>query len=181
MEYLPSKKFGYADGLSRLICKYKEPLEDTVISSLQYEGELKTTLYNTVSELLEMLEQIKQEALCDEYINQKKHFFLKSSELRTSSLYAMYRECVEIPSTLQKRKLKDFHAGYSGSTWIKSLMRCYVPWSNMDKDTENAVKLCKGCAMAARAPPIKFNPWPIRGLEFAVTWPALWKDITTSL
>ena len=29
----------------------------------------------------------------------------------------------------------------------------------MDKDIENAVKSCKGCALAAKVPPIKFNPW----------------------
>ena len=29
----------------------------------------------------------------------------------------------------------------------------------MDKDIGNAVKLCKGCVLAAKAPPIKFNPW----------------------
>ena len=38
MVYVPSK-FGHGDGLSRLIPKYKEPLEDTVIVSLQSEGE----------------------------------------------------------------------------------------------------------------------------------------------
>ena len=38
--YLPSNKFGHADGLSRFIFKYKEPLEDTV----QSEGELKISL-----------------------------------------------------------------------------------------------------------------------------------------
>ena len=30
----------------------------------------------------------------------------------------------------------------------------------MDKDVENLVKSCKGCAMASKALPIKFNPWP---------------------
>ena len=30
----------------------------------------------------------------------------------------------------------------------------------MDKDIKNAVKLFKGCALAAKAPPVKFNPWP---------------------
>ena len=59
MEYQSSKKFGHADGLSKLIPKYKEPLENTVIICLQSEGELKTTLYNTVRELSVMLEQIK--------------------------------------------------------------------------------------------------------------------------
>ena len=44
MEYLPSNKFGHADGLSRLIPKYREPLEDTVMTSLQSE-ELKTFVF----------------------------------------------------------------------------------------------------------------------------------------
>ena len=30
----------------------------------------------------------------------------------------------------------------------------------MDRDIESLVKSCKGCALAAEAPPIKFNPWP---------------------
>ena len=72
MEYLPPKKFDHADWLSRLIPKYKEPLEDTAIASLQSEGELKITLCNTVREHPVTLEQIKQEALRDEYINQIK-------------------------------------------------------------------------------------------------------------
>ena len=69
MEYVSSEKFDRVDGLSRLIPKYREPLEDSVIASLQSEGELKTTLFNTVRELPVTLEQIKQEALRDEYIN----------------------------------------------------------------------------------------------------------------
>ena len=66
MEYIPSKKFGHAHGLSRLFPKYKESLEDTVIASLQSEGELKTTFCNIVRELPVTLEQIKLEALCDD-------------------------------------------------------------------------------------------------------------------
>ena len=57
MEYLPSKKFSQADRLSKLIPKYKEPLEDTVITSLQFEGELKITLCNSVRELPVTLDQ----------------------------------------------------------------------------------------------------------------------------
>ena len=30
----------------------------------------------------------------------------------------------------------------------------------MDKDIENMVKSCKSCTLVAKAPPIKFNPWP---------------------
>ena len=69
MVYLPLNKFSHADWLSRLIPKYKELLEDSVIASLQSEGELEITLCNSVRELPVTLDQIKQEALHDEYIN----------------------------------------------------------------------------------------------------------------
>lgn len=31
----------------------------------------------------------------------------------------------------------------------------------MDKDTERLVKVCSGCTMAAKSPPVKFYPWPM--------------------
>ena len=68
MEYQQSNKFGHADGLSRLIPKYREPLEDTVIASLQSEGKLKTFICNSIRELPVMLGQIKQENRHDKYI-----------------------------------------------------------------------------------------------------------------
>ena len=52
-----------------------------------------------------------------------------------------YSEWVLIPTTLQKRILKDFHVGHPGITRMKSLMRSYVYWPNMDKDIENIVKI----------------------------------------
>ena len=89
MVYLPSNKFGHEDGLSRLIPKYKEPLEDTVIASFQSEGELKITLCNSVREFPVTLDQIKQETLRDEYITgEKQKFWKKTSVLQTFSLHA---------------------------------------------------------------------------------------------
>ena len=118
------------------------------------------------------LDQIKQEALCDEYINQIKTKVLEKEQCTTDVFSTgddvlLYRERVVIRSTLQKHILKDFHTGYPGSNRMKSLMCSFVYWLNMDKDIEKAVKLCKGCAMAAKAPPIKFNPWPKTDLPWS--------------
>ena len=44
MEFLPSSKLCHTDGLSRLIQKNREPLEDTVIASLRTEVEIKKTM-----------------------------------------------------------------------------------------------------------------------------------------
>lgn len=50
---------------------------------------------------------------------------------------------------------------------MKSLMRGYVYWPGMDKDIEVFVRLCRGCQLAARAPPVKMNPWPKTDLPWA--------------
>ena len=64
------------------------------------------------------------------------------------------------PAWLQKRMQKELHVGHPGISWMKSLMRCYLYWLKMDEDIEDVVKSCRGCSLAAKSPPIKFQPWP---------------------
>ena len=72
------------------------------------------------------LDQIKPEALQDEYINRIKTKILEKAQ-HTTDVFStcddvlLYRERVVIPSTLQKHILKDFHAGYPRSNRMKSL------------------------------------------------------------
>lgn len=47
LEFLPSKKIGHADGLSRLVPAKCEPLEDSVIAALRAEDEISKVLNNT--------------------------------------------------------------------------------------------------------------------------------------
>ena len=68
MEFLPSKKIAHADGLSRLMPKNTEPLEETVIASLRSEIDVKYVLFNTVKELPVTLE-IKFKTKFDKFIN----------------------------------------------------------------------------------------------------------------
>ena len=72
----------------------------------------------------------------------------------------LYGERVVIPKTLQKRILKDFHAGHPGNNRMKSLMGNYVYWPKMDLDISNMVDACKGCDLAAKVLPITNKPWP---------------------
>ncbi len=41
IEYIPSRELGHTNELSRLIHKFNEPFEDTVIESLRSENEIK--------------------------------------------------------------------------------------------------------------------------------------------
>ena len=68
MEYISSKNIGHADGLSRLILKCAEPLEDTVIAALRGEKELSGLLCNTIRELPVTLDDINKAAETDEFI-----------------------------------------------------------------------------------------------------------------
>ena len=72
----------------------------------------------------------------------------------------LYAGRVVMPVVLQRRILKEFHQGHPGVGRMKALMRSYTHWPNMDKDIEQVVKTCKGCQLAAKAPPVKFTPWP---------------------
>lgn len=71
----------------------------------------------------------------------------------------LYSDRVVIPTTLQKRMLKEFHVGHPGISRMKSLMRSFVFWPNMDKDIEEKVRECRGCALAMKAPPTQFGSW----------------------
>ena len=89
---------------------------------------------------------------------------LRSEDQQVSEVFStcndvlLYRERVVIPGTLQKRILKDFHIDHPGATRIKSLMRSYVSWKNMDRNIEETMNACRGFALAAKAPPIQFTP-----------------------
>lgn len=69
---MPSRKIAHADGLSRLIPKNSELLEETVIAALNEEKELAEVLVNTVRELPVTLEEIRKAAKMDEYITNMK-------------------------------------------------------------------------------------------------------------
>ena len=74
MEFLPSKEIAHADGLSRLIPKNTEPLEETVIASFRSEMDVKYVLFNTVKELPVTLEEINlKQNLISSLIKPKKN------------------------------------------------------------------------------------------------------------
>ena len=117
--FLPSKKLGHADGLSRLIPNISVPLEDTVIAALKAEKEAKDMLCNTVKELLVTLDE-----------KMKMQMRLKERNENTKSIQVfsicddvlLYADRVVMPLVIQKKILKEFHLGQSGISWMKKLI-----------------------------------------------------------
>ena len=68
IKYLPSKQISHADGLSRLVLKYSEPFEDTIIAALRTDCEIKNMIANTIKELPVTLLEIKSEAMNDDVV-----------------------------------------------------------------------------------------------------------------
>ena len=67
----------------------------------------------------------------------------------------MYAERTVILASLQIR------IGYPGISTMKSLIMCYKYWPKMDHDIVYLEKLYRGCSLAAKASPIKFQPWSV--------------------
>lgn len=169
MEFLPSNKIGHADGLSRLIPRSLEPLEDMVIAALRDETDFKEALCNAIRELPVTLDEIRIKAGKDEFIKKMKEEVISKKKYKTSRNSSAYSICDEVllyagrvvmPVVLQRRMLKEFHQGHPGIARMKALMRSYIYWPKMDKDIEQIVKACRGCQLAAKAPPVKIIPWP---------------------
>lgn len=165
LQYLPSKNICHADGLSRLVKMKNEILEESVIASIRAGEEERTMMCNTISELPVTLREIRNEAEKDDFIITTKNKMLDDSQNVSNSFsiidnVLMYNDRVVIPSSLQTRILKDFHKGHPGRSRMKTLMRSFVFWNNMDADINQKVDACKGCALAAKAPAIVHKPWP---------------------
>ena len=47
--------------------------------------------------------------------------------------------------------------GHPGISRMKSLIRSYVYWPKMDNDITDMIEKYKGCALAAKAPPLLSN------------------------
>ena len=165
LEYLPSRQTGHTDGLLRLVPSQSEPQESSVIASLRTDCEIKNMMLNMIRELPVTPQKIKREAQEDEFISATKQKIADKNQC-IADIFSLcdnvllYGERVVIPKTLQKRILKDFPADHPGKNRMKNLMQSYMYWPKMNLDISNTVDAYKGYALAAKAPPITYKPWP---------------------
>ena len=82
IEYLPSKQINHADGLSKLVPKYSEPFEDSIVAALRTDCEIKNMIANTIKELPVTQLKIKSEAMNDDFlINIKQKITAKNEKV----------------------------------------------------------------------------------------------------
>ena len=111
MEILPSKKLSHADGLSRLIPKFSEPFEVSVMAAIKTENEIKNVLHITIRELSITLEEIRLKSRNDNFILKMKDQItgkVKNSKVNESNAFLicdgvlMSADRIVIPTSLWK-------------------------------------------------------------------------------
>ena len=81
IEYLPSKQINHADGLSRLVPKYREPFEDKIIAALRTDCEIKNMISNIIKKLPVTLLEITSEAMNDDFITKNQKITSKNGKV----------------------------------------------------------------------------------------------------
>ena len=120
IEYLPSKQISHIEGLSRLILKYSEPFEDTIITALRTDCEIRNMISNTVKELPVTLLEIKREAINDDFITNIKLKITVKKRKSTRSIFTTW-PCPPIwwkgrnTKEIAKQNFKRFPHGTPGN------------------------------------------------------------------
>ena len=133
--------------------------------NLKAEKEVEDMLCNTVKKLLVTLDEIRRKAENDLFIKKMK---MQERNKTTKSMSAfsicddvlLFADWIVMPLVLQKKILKEFHLGHPGISRMNSLMQSYTSWPGIDEGIERVLKTCRGCALAVKAPPIRYKPWP---------------------
>ena len=82
MVFFPSKRLEYADGFSRLIPKPCEPLEETMITTLRLKIPIKRVLCNTIFQLPETIEEIRNKSKIDKIYHREKETNYQQTDLK---------------------------------------------------------------------------------------------------
>jgi hypothetical protein len=183
IKFVDTKSFGYADVLSRLICKSNTSLEDTVIATIQARDEL--AVVNAITNDIPLsYDELKQATNDDITLQLVKQYIIgtwpssvtgsllefkkRRNQLSINSDIIMFGDRVVIPTALQSKILDALHSFHMGMSATKSLARSHVYYPGLDNDIEWKIKNCSKCIVIDNAPRrhvLHSWPKPIRPFE----------------
>ncbi|XP_064469911.1 uncharacterized protein K02A2.6-like [Ornithodoros turicata] len=178
IEYVPTAKFGNADGLSRLP-EGPDKLFDTDMEKGVFDvflTEVNAVLDHTVSILPITVEDIAEatrqstllarvaEAVSEGWPTNVdadvKPYHVRRTELTLHKGCLLWGLRTVIPPKFRNSLLSILHEGHVGQTKMKMLARSYLWWPGLDRDIEEQVKSCGPCAaVAAQEVPVPLHQW----------------------
>ncbi|BHF71132.1 hypothetical protein SprV_0401418700 [Sparganum proliferum] len=170
IRYCRTTDFGQADALSRLICNQQEPDEDTVITAISIEDDVRRLLSDAIRSIPVTAADIGRATEQDPVLRQAityvqtswpttalagdlRQFLLRRASLSVVDSCLMFADRVVIPPLLRPTVLRQFHAAHPGTSRMKSIARRFAYWPGIDGDIDDLVRRCSRCQKAAKMPP----------------------------
>ncbi|BHF61522.1 hypothetical protein SprV_0100449700 [Sparganum proliferum] len=192
IRYCRTADFGQTDALSRLISNQQEPEEDTVISAISIEDDVRRQLSDAIRGIPVTAADIRHATEQDPVLRRAityvqtcwpttalagdlRQLFLRRASLSAVDSCLMFADRVVIPSSLRPTVLRQFHAAHPGTSRMKSIARSFAYWPGIDGDIDDLVRRCSRCQQAAkmppRQPPVPWEPperpWSRVHIDFA--------------
>ena len=170
IRYKAGKDLSNADALSRL------PLPETVPDDLCTPGDL-VHLVNHLSTTTASSANVKAWTDKDELLSKIKRFLLlgwpsnslgdefkayttRKDELSLLDGCILWGSRVIIPPQGRRRVLAELHDTHPGASKMKSLVRSYVWWPNMNAEIDQLMRSCSVCQETRPSPPTApLHPW----------------------
>lgn len=154
VEWVPSNK-NIADWLSRAPIPHTKSENDDLDPALHYIFEDNVDL-----PLIKVANYVRSGWPQNTVENDLQPYFKRREELHVEKDILLWGYRVIVPSTLQKRVLRDLHASHMGICKTKSLARSYVWWPQIEDEIEDAIKNCAPCNANKDNPPKStLIPW----------------------
>lgn len=178
IEYVPTKKFGKVDGLSRLPAgediEFEEAMkeEQGIVAALQEDSCSKLPLRSGDIALeterdpvLKELVRIVREGWPKAVPQELKPYQSKASAYTIQDGCLLFGIRVVVPNKFRPYVLEHLHRSHSGMVRMKAEAREYVWWPGLSEDIENFVRKCEACNTLAREEPHKqlTHAWPQEG------------------
>lgn len=176
IEYIPTEKFGYVDGLSRLPAGFDEEFDSKdfsmhyVVSQIQEEilADLPVDASQVATETCtdKVLKKVKEAILTGwpTYVqdSELQPYFNKRNELSVHCGCILWGIRTVIPPKFRQNLLNYLHATHQGIVRMKSEARRYFWWPNLDNDIEIISQNCTACSSITTTPQkVPLNPWPV--------------------
>ena len=169
--FRPTHKHGNADAMSRLpvpetteneqipteLVLLMETLENSPVTAKDIRD------WTAKDPQLSRVYNYVQSGWAEQIEPELKIFHSMRDELSTLNGCILRGSRVVVPPPGRSLVLSDFHEGHPGMSRMKSLMRLYVWWPNLDAQIEELVKSCNECQQMQLTPvkaPLQLWTWP---------------------